>query len=139
MMTDPVADMLTRIRNANTAMHDEVRMPSSKLKEARSKSPCSPRDSSVTVPEVSLPAGGAASPFPSGAAAAGPVAPAIRPAASSTAAGSRRRVAPPMGPSRGARPPPPVESTPSGVRHPAYRTRPPAPVNPDPPPPVTTP
>jgi len=32
-MTDPVADMLTRIRNANVAMHDEVRMPSSKLKE----------------------------------------------------------------------------------------------------------
>ncbi len=34
MMTDPVADMLTRIRNANTAMHDEVIMPSSKLKVA---------------------------------------------------------------------------------------------------------
>ena len=34
MMTDPVADMLTRIRNANTAMHDEVAMPSSKLKVA---------------------------------------------------------------------------------------------------------
>jgi small subunit ribosomal protein S8 len=33
-MTDPIADMLTRIRNANTAMHDEVRMPSSKVKEA---------------------------------------------------------------------------------------------------------
>ncbi len=33
-MTDPIADMLTRIRNANTAMHDEVVMPSSKLKEA---------------------------------------------------------------------------------------------------------
>src|SRR5207244_11608814 len=33
-MTDPVADMLTRIRNANVAMHDTVRMPSSKLKEA---------------------------------------------------------------------------------------------------------
>jgi small subunit ribosomal protein S8 len=33
-MTDPIADMLTRIRNANTAMHDDVRMPSSKLKEA---------------------------------------------------------------------------------------------------------
>ena len=33
-MTDPVADMLTRIRNANTAMHDAVRMPSSKLKAA---------------------------------------------------------------------------------------------------------
>jgi len=31
---DPIADMLTRIRNANVAMHDEVRMPSSKLKEA---------------------------------------------------------------------------------------------------------
>ncbi len=33
-MTDPIADMLTRIRNANTAFHDEVIMPSSKLKEA---------------------------------------------------------------------------------------------------------
>ena len=33
-MTDPIADMLTRIRNANTAMHDEVRMPSSRQKEA---------------------------------------------------------------------------------------------------------
>jgi small subunit ribosomal protein S8 len=31
-MTDPIADMLTRIRNANVAMHDSVRMPSSKLK-----------------------------------------------------------------------------------------------------------
>ena len=33
-MTDPLADMLTRIRNANVVMHDSVRMPSSKLKEA---------------------------------------------------------------------------------------------------------
>jgi small subunit ribosomal protein S8 len=33
-MTDPIADMLTRIRNANTAMHDSVTMPSSKLKES---------------------------------------------------------------------------------------------------------
>lgn len=33
-MTDPIADMLTRIRNANTAMHDDVSMPSSKLKVA---------------------------------------------------------------------------------------------------------
>jgi small subunit ribosomal protein S8 len=33
-MTDPIADMLTRIRNANVAFHDEVVMPSSKLKEA---------------------------------------------------------------------------------------------------------
>ena len=33
-MTDPIADMLTRVRNANTAMHDDVSMPSSKKKEA---------------------------------------------------------------------------------------------------------
>ena len=33
-MTDPIADMLTRVRNANLAMQDEVVMPSSKLKEA---------------------------------------------------------------------------------------------------------
>jgi small subunit ribosomal protein S8 len=31
-MTDPVADMLTRIRNANLAYTDEISMPSSKLK-----------------------------------------------------------------------------------------------------------
>ena len=31
-MTDPIADMLTRIRNANSAMFDSVKMPSSKLK-----------------------------------------------------------------------------------------------------------
>jgi len=34
MMTDPIADMLTRIRNGSVAMQDTVRMPSSKLKEA---------------------------------------------------------------------------------------------------------
>ena len=33
-MTDPIADMLTRIRNANVAMHDSVTMPSSKSKVA---------------------------------------------------------------------------------------------------------
>ena len=33
-MTDPIADMLTRMRNANVAMHDTVKMPSSKLKES---------------------------------------------------------------------------------------------------------
>ena len=33
-MTDPIADMLTRIRNANVAMHEEVRMPSSKQRVA---------------------------------------------------------------------------------------------------------
>lgn len=31
-MTDPIADMLTRVRNANSAYHDSVRMPSSTLK-----------------------------------------------------------------------------------------------------------
>ena len=36
-MTDPIADMLTRIRNANVAMHDEVTMPSSKQKVALAK------------------------------------------------------------------------------------------------------
>jgi len=34
MMTDPVADMLTRIRNANTALKETVVMPSSKQKVA---------------------------------------------------------------------------------------------------------
>lgn len=33
MMTDPIADMLTRIRNANAARKHEVAMPSSKVKE----------------------------------------------------------------------------------------------------------
>ena len=33
MLTDPVADMLTRIRNANKALHDRVEMPNSRLKE----------------------------------------------------------------------------------------------------------
>ena len=32
-MTDPIADMLTRIRNANTARHDTVDIPASQLKE----------------------------------------------------------------------------------------------------------
>jgi len=36
-MTDPIADMLTRIRNANVAYHDQVVMPSSKLKESLAK------------------------------------------------------------------------------------------------------
>ena len=31
-MTDPIADMLTRVRNANSAYHDDVSMPFSKLK-----------------------------------------------------------------------------------------------------------
>ncbi len=32
-MTDPIADMLARIRNASTAMHDDVLIPASKIKE----------------------------------------------------------------------------------------------------------
>jgi small subunit ribosomal protein S8 len=36
-MTDPVADMLTRIRNANMALKEKVAMPSSKLKEEVAK------------------------------------------------------------------------------------------------------
>jgi len=32
-MTDPIADMLARIRNASTAFHDEVEIPASKIKE----------------------------------------------------------------------------------------------------------
>ena len=36
-MTDPIADMLTRIRNANTAKHDTVDVPSSKMKLAIAK------------------------------------------------------------------------------------------------------
>lgn len=33
MLTDPIADMLTRIRNANRALHETVEMPTSRLKE----------------------------------------------------------------------------------------------------------
>ena len=33
-ISDPIADMLTRIRNANTAKHDTVDIPASKMKQA---------------------------------------------------------------------------------------------------------
>jgi len=33
MLTDPIADMLTRIRNANKAMLDTAEMPTSRIKE----------------------------------------------------------------------------------------------------------
>jgi small subunit ribosomal protein S8 len=33
MLTDPIADMLSRIRNANRALHDSASMPTSKIKE----------------------------------------------------------------------------------------------------------
>lgn len=34
VMTDPIADMLTRIRNANSVYHDKVEFPGSKMKQA---------------------------------------------------------------------------------------------------------
>ncbi|MGI9610910.1 MAG: 30S ribosomal protein S8 [Acidimicrobiia bacterium] len=37
MVTDPISDMLTRIRNANLAMKETVTMPSSKMKEEVAK------------------------------------------------------------------------------------------------------
>ena len=33
MLTDPIADMLTRIRNANRALHERTEMPTSRMKE----------------------------------------------------------------------------------------------------------
>ena len=33
MLTDPIADMLTRIRNANRALHEQAEMPTSRMKE----------------------------------------------------------------------------------------------------------
>ena len=33
-MTDPIADMLTRLRNANSVLHDQVEIPGSKIKKA---------------------------------------------------------------------------------------------------------
>ena len=33
MMTDPIADMLTRIRNGNNARHSSVEIPASKMKK----------------------------------------------------------------------------------------------------------
>ena len=34
VMTDPIADMLTRLRNANAVLHDKVEIPGSKIKRA---------------------------------------------------------------------------------------------------------
>ena len=33
MLTDPVADMLARIRNANKALHEQIELPTSRMKE----------------------------------------------------------------------------------------------------------
>ena len=38
-MTDPIADMLTRLRNANTAYHDTVAMPHSQAEDPRRRDP----------------------------------------------------------------------------------------------------
>ena len=38
IMNDPIADMLTRIRNAQVARHDTVNMPASNMKKATPKS-----------------------------------------------------------------------------------------------------
>jgi small subunit ribosomal protein S8 len=37
VVTDPIADMLTRIRNANKALHADARMPTSRMKEEIAK------------------------------------------------------------------------------------------------------
>lgn len=34
VMTDPIADMLTRVRNANNALHDSLEMPGSNMKKS---------------------------------------------------------------------------------------------------------
>ena len=34
VMTDPIADMLTRLRNANSVFHDKVEIPASKIKNS---------------------------------------------------------------------------------------------------------
>src|SRR3954453_8572896 len=39
MHTDPIADMLTRIRNANKAMHESATMPTSRMKEESGRTP----------------------------------------------------------------------------------------------------
>ena len=44
MLTDPIADMLTRIRNANKAMHDKAEMPTSRKRESRPKALLHPED-----------------------------------------------------------------------------------------------
>ena len=36
-ITDPIADMLTRIRNANSVRHDRVNVPASRVKKAIAK------------------------------------------------------------------------------------------------------
>ena len=43
MLTDPIADMLSRIRNANRALHDHVEMPNSRMKEEIGRASCRER------------------------------------------------------------------------------------------------
>ena len=42
-MTDPIADMLTRIRNANTAGHAKVEIPASKMKKYHCRAKVRPK------------------------------------------------------------------------------------------------
>ena len=56
-MTDPIADMLTRLRNANQAYHDEVTMPYSKLKAGLAE--ILKQEGYITSFEVAEPAEGA--------------------------------------------------------------------------------
>ena len=57
-ITDPIADMLTRIRNANSARHDTVDVPASNMKKSiaqilLTRATSSPSRSSTTVPRAS--------------------------------------------------------------------------------------
>lgn len=54
MYTDPIADYLTRIRNANSAGHRVVEIPASKLKRKLLKS-FSTKDSSLAINSMTLP------------------------------------------------------------------------------------
>ncbi len=51
-MTDPIADFLTRLRNANTAYHDEVKLPHSKIKRTSPRSSSARATSPISVPKT---------------------------------------------------------------------------------------
>lgn len=51
-MTDPIADFLTRLRNANTAYHDEVKLPHSKIKANIARSSSARATSPISVPKT---------------------------------------------------------------------------------------
>ena len=49
MVTDPIGDMLTRIRNANTALHETVAMPTSGMKREIARTSCALSMAKVTL------------------------------------------------------------------------------------------